>query len=91
MEALEQALEDKGLGALICPVCMCAFSQPVTLPCGHTLCCGCASRLPKQGADMRRQCPFDQRPLPPKKEWRSTWVLEDTLTDVQRLLLGVIR
>uniref|UniRef100_A0A3B4AES1 Tripartite motif containing 14 n=1 Tax=Periophthalmus magnuspinnatus TaxID=409849 RepID=A0A3B4AES1_9GOBI len=47
---------------LNCPVCLCIFTEPVTLTCGHSFCRSCITALPSA------QCPQCRAVLPAKGE-----------------------
>jgi hypothetical protein len=48
---------------LRCPCCLGLMRKPVGLPCGHSLCHGCLTRIPWDGSRSRR-CPLCRRGIP---------------------------
>lgn len=48
---------------LRCPCCLGIMRKPVGLPCGHSLCHGCLTRIPRDGSQSRR-CPLCRRGIP---------------------------
>uniref|UniRef100_A0A8C6SJ16 Uncharacterized protein n=1 Tax=Neogobius melanostomus TaxID=47308 RepID=A0A8C6SJ16_9GOBI len=47
---------------LTCPVCLSIFTEPLTLPCGHSFCRGCITSVPEA------KCPQCRAPCPPASE-----------------------
>lgn len=48
---------------LACPCCVSIYRQPISLPCGHSLCRSCFARITQQPAHMRR-CPLCRADFP---------------------------
>lgn len=64
-----------GLDELLkCPCCFNIFRQPVTLPCGHSLCRSCYVRISVQQGTLRR-CPLCRSDLP-HGDLQTNFVLE---------------
>jgi Lon protease-like protein len=52
-------VKDAARASADCPLCYAVFIDPVTTPCGHTLCRSCLRRV----LDYARECPFCRRAL----------------------------
>ncbi|XP_030064235.1 E3 ubiquitin/ISG15 ligase TRIM25 [Microcaecilia unicolor] len=59
---------------LICPICLCTFATPVTIPCGHNFCHLCLDLTWKVGATAY-SCPHCRQSFFPKPELKKNTVL----------------
>nr|XP_015195293.1 PREDICTED: tripartite motif-containing protein 52-like isoform X2 [Lepisosteus oculatus] len=60
---------------LQCPVCLGLFSDPVTLPCGHTFCRGCLESYLATDVPVHL-CPECRAPIP-RRDFRTNRVLRN--------------
>eukprot|EP00698_Gefionella_okellyi_P022751 TRINITY_DN7588_c0_g1_i2.p1 TRINITY_DN7588_c0_g1~~TRINITY_DN7588_c0_g1_i2.p1 ORF type:complete len:429 (-),score=70.22 TRINITY_DN7588_c0_g1_i2:430-1716(-) len=56
-----------------CPVCYCAYTDPVVMLCGHSFCRNCLARWTSHG---HNECPVCRQPLPPQSRWIRNFALQ---------------
>ncbi|XP_073492016.1 uncharacterized protein [Aquarana catesbeiana] len=76
-----QRAEDEGAAAsnmtdaLTCCVCMELYTDPVSLPCGHSYCMGCITRTWQNQHPGVASCPLCARTYPNRPELNKNWGL----------------
>uniref|UniRef100_A0A8C4X1V8 Uncharacterized protein n=1 Tax=Eptatretus burgeri TaxID=7764 RepID=A0A8C4X1V8_EPTBU len=87
---LSEMASSSGLEEFTCVVCFELFTEPVTLPCGHSFCCGCLEKYWKSNDETTAVlCPTCREVFPQKpKMKKSVTIVQDgehdglTLNDV---------
>ncbi|XP_040211988.1 E3 ubiquitin-protein ligase RNF8-like [Rana temporaria] len=88
-----QRAEDEGAApsnmtnALTCCVCMELYTDPVSLPCGHSYCMGCITRTWQNQHPRVASCPLCARTYPNRPELNKNWGLCE-LVEVYRAQPG---
>ncbi|NXX87155.1 TRI25 ligase, partial [Urocolius indicus] len=72
------ALEDE----LTCSICLCLFSSPVTVPCGHNFCASCL-KLSWAGLSSNFSCPQCRATFPSRPQLQKNTVLSRVVEQLQ--------
>ncbi|NXH15982.1 TRI25 ligase, partial [Bucco capensis] len=86
MAALDRTSSEQGLAGLeeelSCSICLCIFSSPVTVPCGHNFCASCLE-LSWAGLSSNFSCPQCRATFPSRPQLQKNTVLCKVVEQLQ--------